>query len=305
MTVSEQFQAYNVYLAGTAATFTQIDDPQPSAELQKIVEYGTGAVEPGLLAVGDRAPNLTFATKDLLTWASVFTGAYSGDNETKHVIAGQTGASLIRYQKTLSGSTRYGTGTNNHLVTTFRDSVCTWQSLSADHGGPASVRMRLDSIYDGTNAPISIAASQTLLGGSTPVSLYTLGPIKLNGTFLSGVMSTSVEPNANLQKLFSDGLEYPTFAYVDRVGHVITATSNSISLQQSSGYHFAVTALLVYFRRRTPNGQNYADGASQHIKLTYTNGMAYIERVEGSMGRVSIRFEMKESPTIASAQTIA
>ena len=304
MTVSEQFQAYNIGLYDTNV-FTQIDDPQPSAELQEVIERGTGAVEPGLLAVGDRAPALSWGTKDLLTWASVFTTAYGADNESKYVIAPQAGASVIRYQKTLSGSTRYGTAATEHLVTTFRSSVATWQGLSADQGGNASVRMRLDAVYDGSNEPISIAAGQALSGGSTPVSLYTLGPIKLNGSFASGVMSSSVEPNANLQKLFSDGVDMPTFAYIDGVGHVVTFTTNTVSLQQSSGYHFAITALIVYYRRRTPNGRNYADGSSQHIKLTYTNGLAFVGRVEGSMARTVVRCIMKESPTLASAQTIA
>lgn len=304
MTVAEQFHAYNIGLFD-ANVFTSINDPQPSAELQEIVERGTGAIEPGLLAVGDRAPFLSWSTNDLLTWASVFTTAVGNDAETKYAIAPQAGASVIRYQKALSGSSRYGTGTTNHLVTTFRNSVATWQGLSADQGGNASVRMRLDAIYDGSNEPISIAASQTLSGGSTPVSLYTLGNVKLNGSFVSGVMSSSVEPNTNLQKLFSDGLDMPTFAYVSDVGWVVTFTTNTVSIQQSSGYHFAITALLVYFRRRTPNNRNYSDASLQHIKFTFTNGLAYVNRVEGSMARTVVRCVMKESPTIASQQAIA
>lgn len=304
MSVAEQFHAYNIGLYDSNV-FTQVLDPQPSAELQEILERGTGSTEPGLLAVGDRSPALTFGTNDLATWASVFTGAYGSDNETKYAIAPQSGASVIRYQKTLSGSTRLAAGGTSHLVQTFRSSVATWSSLSADQGGNASVRMRLTSVYDGSNEPISIAASQALAGGTTPVSLYTLGSIKLNGTFVSGVMSSSVEPGTNLQVLFSDGLDMPTFAYVSDVGWVVTFTTNTISLQQSLGYHFAITALLVYYRRRTPNGRNYADNASQHLKFTFTNGLAYINRVEGSMARTVVRCVMKETPTIANAQTIA
>jgi hypothetical protein len=305
MTVSVQFKPYNLYLPTSDLTFAQMDDVAVSAGLQEVMEYSAGGVEPGFIGAGDVEPVISWSTKDLEKWAAVFTGAYSTDNETKHVSAPQSGACLLRYQAMRSGSTEYASGASSHFVTTIRDAITTWSSIAADHGGMAAARMQLDGIYDGTNTPISNATGQTLSGGKAFNKLYTLGPVKLNGSFVNGVFNSRCESGANLEKLFDSGLQYPTFASIGRVRHAVAFDTNTITLQNSLGYIAAVSALIVYYRRRTQDSYNYSDASTEHIKITYGAGTIFLPRVEGSRARAPAICLFKGSPTIQSGQAIA
>jgi hypothetical protein len=305
MTVAEQYKAYNVYLPTSNKTFTQLDDPQIAPNIQEVIEYGAGAVEPGIIAGGDVEPILSWSTKDLESWAAVFTGAYATDNQTRHAIAPQSGSALMRYQKMRSGSFDYASGGSNHFVNIIRDSIVTWSGVGCDQGGLASVRMQLDGVFDGTNTPISNLTGQALAGGNTPNKIYTLGPIKRDGTMDTGVLGSMCESNREIVKIYDSGLQYPTFAGLGRVMHVVSYRTNTITMNNSPGYISPLTSMVVFYRRRTPGGLNYADAALEHIKLTYGAGAIIMPRIEGGVAHSPVRCIFTGSPVIASGVAIA
>ncbi|MGE3666647.1 MAG: hypothetical protein AB7G51_08490, partial [Steroidobacteraceae bacterium] len=190
-----------------------------------------------------------------------------------------------------------------------------WTGIEASQGNEAQLATRFCTTFDGTNNPLVAAGGVALAGTPTAAEQFTLGPIKLNGSFLTGVRSWSLDLGFDTYEELADGDVFPTFFGMKQIMPVLTFRTLDETLWSSltpSGT--AISAAIAYLRRKQADSANYADGSSQHIAFTATNGI--IVPVRSSGGRNDLReFECRlvfraanassQVLTVATATTIA
>lgn len=309
MSMQEVFAAYDLTLpntvTGAAVRITQLTDPHPKAGARPIVETVSGSPYASFTGVGEQNPDFTFATKDLATLLSVFVAAYNTSATTGYLLASFTGNGDVGYQKMLAGSTRAAPSTSVHRVHRFLNPLLYLQGISASQDGDASARVRLCPQWDGTNPPRSVLNSQTLTSTTPAVnSIFTLGPVKLNGSFITGLQSTEVNFDLGFQEMRAGGQVFPTFLFAEKLITTVSLTT------RTAGYLdnlvTSISSLAIYFRQRKPNDAAavYGDNESKHIKITASAGAMISDAMTAGLANAPLTLNISGGISIAVDQTI-
>jgi hypothetical protein len=146
-----------------------------------------------------------------------------------------------------------------------------------------------------------VLASQTL--NTTPPfvnSLYTLGPVKINGTFVTGLQSNDVNFDLGFQELFAGGQVLPSLLFAETLITKLGLTSRTAAYVDN--LITSTTSVSIYFRRRkaVDSAAVEADAALKHIKITATGGALIADSITGSMASAPLTLNVTGAIVMAS-----
>jgi len=173
-------------------------------------------------------------------------------------------------------------GASLHLKVLVSDGIIIPMTLAAAGDAPASIDYQVVATYDGTNAPLIVTPNQSLAGAPTVGELFFLGPVKINGTQVTGVQSIEVDFGISLVVRGSDGLLYPSFVAIAAIAPTIRITTTDVEALSTFGIDGtgqSATASEVYFRAGVDGGTRAANATSVHLKIATT----------ASKGRISVQ----------------
>ncbi len=300
MTMGTQFVAYDLGLPGSVR-INQLSDPNPKYGARPIHDKVTGSAYASFTGVGEANPDFTFATKDLFTLVTALVAAYASSNTNGYLIAPFTGNGDVSYQKMKAGSTREPPASTVHRIHRYLNPLLYVQGISAQQNGDAMARCRLcPRSSDGVTSPYSLVTGTAInVTDPTVTSLYTLGPIKLNGTFITGLQGTDLSFDLGFQELFAGGQQFPSFLFAETLIAKLALTSRTAEYVDS--LITAISSLSVYFRRRKANDASAveADASAKHIKITATGGAFIADSMTGAMGNVPLTLNINGAVTLA------
>lgn len=305
MTMATQFVAYDLTLPG-AVRFTQLSDPNPKYGARPIHEKVTGSPYGSFTGVGEANPDFTFATKDLFTLVTTLVAAYASSATNGYLLAPYTGNGDVGYQKMKAGSTREPPASTVHRIHRYLNPLMYLQGISAQQNGDASARMRLcPRSSDGVTSPYTILTAQALNTTiPTVTSLYTLGPVKLNGTWITGLQGTDVSFDLGFQELFAAGQQFPSFLFAENLITKLSLTSRTAEYVDT--LITAISSLVVYFRRRKADDPAAleTDASAKHIKITAAGGAFISDSMTGGMASAPLTLNINGAVTLAVDQAI-
>jgi len=266
-------------------------------------EKSSGADAPQFSGVDFALPRLDFGCRDIKTVLDF-------------LVASGTDGVVIGYSATNNGtvSCYYRKGANRGFREARADSVhdrfdltnnafLYWNSLSAEQGqnNRAELDCTLKAISnDGTN-PFVHVGSAPLVGTETATTIYGLGRVKLNGSFINSVRRITLDNNFDAdQDEGSDGYAYPLYSDLEDWNPMVTVETSDITVMDTYETPVAVSACLVYFRKLTKNGMPTPDGTAEHIKFTSAAGTAVATEAQGARGRFTLQIAL-DKPNDATA----
>ncbi len=257
---------------------TQLDDLDPAMSSQLASFAVAGGIHPSFLGGFGARPAWTFQTTQVKAILDLC-GFWGVDLSAGNVD--------LYYQSGVNLGSRTAISSLAHLR--FRALRCFlyWTNIRASQGSPATISCRLVPTFDGTNVPVVATGSLAIPAETVFSSLYSLGPVKLNGTALSGVQDWSLDLNPNIIERSDSGEDFTTYIGCAAQTPVFNVTLDDIgSWTPSIGVSgLAVTALLAYLRKRVLGTiRHVADATAEHISFAGTDnpcGVATIGRTGG------------------------
>lgn len=294
------------YLAGIkvdSSYLGHVGDQSVDNALDHVTLFPAGAAYPVFSASKQWAPEWTVGVTDL---AGLF--ALLGDDDLTKDLSALT-TDLYFREALASGLNSDVTDATKHQIYRLQScSMMWWDSLSArQDDDAASVQVKVAAYGNGSNDPIQVPAA-AISAAAAQVAPWTLGPVKVNGTFLDGVQSVSIANNCEVIKHKSDGDAFPTLITIRRCRPVVTIeTSNLRACAAYAREGVAITALDVFLKRRKPSKLCYADNESQHIKIAYEAGsLKWMgSRGDPASGTLEAHIDLKSGSTYPWAVTAA
>ena len=280
MSVSRLYVPYAVNLdtatlAGSNVLLDQISNFRCSPEIARVVLAADGSVDPTYVAVMSQVPKVRFTSTALATilGACGISGAIIDSDATYPGLE-------CWFQKMAEGGVRASGA--SHLKLTVNEGILVPITIRAGMDEPASIDLEATCSYDGSNDPIVIADSQSLSGSPAVGELFTVGPVKINGTTLEGIQDATIDLGIQVLAQRGDGQVWPTYvAIMSRRPSIRVRTTDVVSLDTFglSGAAQGATDSVVYFRKVSEGGTRVADGTAEHISLTIDEGHISVEDV--------------------------
>lgn len=282
MSVSALYYPHAIVLP-SGTVIAQLSDLTPGYELDDLTEFAAGQVGPQFVGSGRSVPHVPFTSTQLLSVLSEIDTL----GVAKSLAAGNTD---VYYRAGASLGARVAGASSAHVrMRMASNGLLTWQSIQADQDRTAEIRARILPVWDGTNNPVVVTGSQALAGTSAVNSLFTLGPIKINGSFVGGLTTLTWENNLEYEEVAGDGEEFISYGGVRTVRPVITFRTKNVAVLNTYGAKgTALTALSCFFRKRQSAGINVADATTEHISLTHTAGVIKAQRISNAEAEVQI-----------------
>lgn len=276
---TKQYYLHGILLPG-AVWIGALIDTTPAANVTFLDAFASGsAVVPSFRGGQGAAPDITFTTPQLKT---VFDqcGMWGKDCSASQCD--------LYYRKAKLVDTRETIGSSEHLMLRAKRCLFHWTGIQAQQGQPATAACRIIPTFDGTNAPLVGTGSQTIAANLLSEQHYTMGPVKLNGSWIDGVQGWNLDLGVQLNEKTSDGMTYPTFVGIRQHNPVLTVTTPDADFWASPGVAgAAVTALLAYLRKKDDDATgNLADNTANHIQFSNAENPAGLASVENSSGGI-------------------
>lgn len=285
MAITDMYTIYAVNLNMTTDIWiTQIVDQRVSLGITRFLEASDGEVDPRYVAVNEQRPVIGFTTTDL----AVALGTAGIDGHAIDVDTAATKGSFEAFFQILAeGGTRGGASL--HTMLTINEGILVPRTLSASQGGIARLSYECHATYDGTNDPIVIATSQSIAAVTAGVtSLWTLGPVSLNGTDVNGVMDMSIDFGIQLLVEGSDGEIWPRYVAIMSRQPTISFTTPDAGLLNTlaiEGTAQGATNSVIYLRKMDEGATRVAEATEEHISITIDEGHLAVEDVTGAHGQ--------------------
>lgn len=245
-----------------------------------LTEYSASEVMPGFTGSHSAVPQLRFRTPQLKTLLDHI--------DVEGVCGDESGGNTdIYYRRGTNKGTRVASATSSHLRARMASNAwLAFESLSVRDGELAEATARLQPVWDETNAPIQWAASQALAGTSAVAAIFGLGPVKLQGSFIEGVMSAELNMNLEYEEIRADGKGFPVYLAVRRARPVLTLEVTNRAVMATYGATgTALSAVLFYLRKKAASGINVANGTEEHIQFSCQDGTI---KADSASARISI-----------------
>lgn len=272
----------------TGSDIVGIVSTRPSRGLTRLLQGTGGLADLTFIATQQADPAFEFTSIDLRTLVQ--------QNSSKFLIKGLGLSSALIgnfYWQALADRSDRATG-SSHQRFQFNQGLLIPTMLDASHGGgSATMTCAVAPTWDGTNAAMVVTKGVALPTFTATAYRYALGPVKLNSTTFNHYLdSMRLDTGLSLRKVGGGGNTSPVFV-------AILTRRPTLTLQLTDGdvladYGVGGTALTsgtIYLRRYEQGQPAYADGESQHIKLTLYEG--HISADEGSaaqdeLGRTTV-----------------
>ena len=250
---------------------TGLDNSDYSNNIEELLVHAAGQPNAGFMANISIAPTLSFVTTQLAQVLGLITLG-SG----LCIPNGSTQTSVVAYFSRINKCQDRASGAN-HVSLTFANGLFVIDSISASQGQAASASVTFHALFDGTNVPVVVSQTATLPANILVQEMFTLGPVKVNGTDLGDVQAASISVNPTVEKLGGSGDIYPTFAgfmqkqirfELDCLDFSLLATYGPFSQATNA------TATIVYLRKMANQATRVADATAQHISLALASNSA-------------------------------
>jgi hypothetical protein len=293
MSISKLFMLGPVVTA--AGQINQIQSYNFDPGVETVKHMSDGGVDPNLIGVMQQSPKLQFVTTAIKRALD---------------IAGISGYSVaaaadLYFQKIAQGGTR--TGSTTSLKLTGTKGILCPLSLSCQDKSYAQLSMALAfQSTDGTTAPLAADSAATMATPTAADQLYTLGPIKLNGTEVEGIKDVNIDFGIDLIVEHGSGEAYPTFIGIKTRAPSITFKCTDPTLLSTSGAYYVAqgaTDSLVYLRKMASNGTRVADATASHIQASIDDGIIHVRQIDGGTEDVQMS-EVTIEPTFDGTNTI-
>jgi len=275
----ERYYLHGILLPG-GTLISQLEDHSGGANSEELVGYSSGHIHPLFRATRSQKPGVTFSSTAV---GQILTYLLAGsDNYMRDLSSGNTD---VEYRQGKSQAFRYATSDSNNERLRLTKAFLSWDTISASQDQDATISCRLVGLYDtGTgNAPITQVGTGILTGTPAVDAFYTLGPIKLNGSWLESDIEWSLSSGITYEEGGSSGLIYPTYGGGQALDQVLSLTRRGKPWGGLSSLGTTISSLDFYLRKKAVDNQgNVADGTAQHIKFTATNGAILPDTVTGA-----------------------
>ena len=280
---------------------SQLTDATPQANLSDIIGRASGYPDPLFVGTTGSSVDLPFTTPQLKTVLDACGAPFA---------ASLTGGNTDLYFKAAADlGVREADATTIHQRFRMTRGIIYWSGITAEHRQVATLSGMIVPTFDGSNLPLVPAGSVALAGTPTAAEFYTLGPIAINTVPITGLKRVRVTLGQELIREGASGELYDTFCAVGERSFLVELESLKVGLWNSYGLTgAAVTGLTVYLRRLTPDGDLYADGASQHIALAATAGKVLPNNTTGggnTSSNTTLRILLRAPNASTAALTVA
>jgi hypothetical protein len=262
MAMADIYYLHGIYLP-SAALISELTDATASTNTDETTLFSAGHPHVLLRAVRGQQPDFSFsctAVKQILDLMDSASDYFSAD-----LTAGNTD---LEFRRGKHVSHRYAINVDApHIRFRAANAFLWWNTLSATHQQDATIDCRIVAVSsDGVTAPISYVSSGTLQGTPAVSQLFTLGPININGSALTGVQEWSLATGITEELVGSD--------------IIVTVTLNDTPWNDRglAGTKLdGVNGLNLYLRKKDPDGGNVANATAQHVKIIALNGLVLPE----------------------------
>jgi hypothetical protein len=268
------------YLGGillpNGTLISQLNSAAPASNTDGITGYAAGYPYPLFRGIRAQQPDVPFSSPAV---GSILTPILAGGNP--YALGLSTGATDLFYRQGQNLGFRYADAQSQHERLRMTRGFLFWQTIAATHRQDAEISCRLIAAYDGTNAAIQNVGTGTLSGTPSATEFYTLGPVKLNGSWLGGEQSISLASGLQPEQVGAAGETADSFVGGKMTDDVATITFIG---KPWGGYGLAgssVSSIIMYLRRKTQDGYNVADAVASHIKITAAYGQILPESASG------------------------
>lgn len=301
MSTSVVFYPHAIYIAGLA-TLTQLDAVAPMHGFEDLLEFAAGMPGPQYSGTHQGKPGLPFRTTQLkdildLVVAGIYncsrdvSGAGNVDLELKagdNLNAREADANLLHIRARMQA---------NAMVTV--------ESITARQGGLAEATIRVSCIYkSGTgNDPLVFTNTVALSVTSDVSHLFTLGPVKLNGTLIEGVQEWTLNNNIEYDVVYDGGFGFPAYIGIKRYSPQLSFMSRDARIINTYGTRgTALSALSFWARKKVKSGFEVADATAEHILFTATTGTIKARSLgDNTSAEVTVDMTMADQDTPAYA----
>lgn len=298
MSTNYVFYPHGIYVSGVL-TLTQLVDPAPINDFQDLVEMASGQVGPQFTGSQQAKPGLPIRTtqlKDLLD--CVVAGGY---NINRDLSAGNVDFE-IKAGKNLNE--RELDAAALHVRARMQENaMVTIESITARQGSLAEAACRFSCIYNAAtgNDPLVFTNTVPLSITSTVEHLFTLGPIKLNGSFVEGVEEATLDNRVEYEVVYDGGFGFPSYCAVKTYNPQVRFTTRNSRVMNTYGPRgTALSALSLFFRKELRSKLQVADATLEHIAITAAVGTIKARALGQNIGaEVTIDLEMPSQNTAA------
>lgn len=201
-------------------------------------------------------------------------------------IAGLTGDFHMYAQKATEAGTREGT--LSHRKYSYKEGLIVPRTLTVSHGGDAELSYDVIATYDGTNDPVVITDSQTLVAGIADAERFSIGPVTIGSKSLGQVRQIEIDFGLDVVTEGSDGEIWDRYAWIKTISPQVTLRGVDIEWLKSSniplaGLNSIHANTTIYLRKRAAGGGFVVDGTAEHVKFTFA-GLAYVDSAMDASG---------------------
>jgi len=263
-----------------ATTITQFDKLEPENNYADLTEYSASDVMPLYTGSHSAAPQLRFKTPQIKKFLDhIDVDSVCGDESSGNLD--------IMYRAGTNKGTRVATITTSHLRARMTSNA--WialESISAKDGELAELDGRIQPVWDESNNPIIWTAGVANAGTAAAGDLFGLGPIKLQGSFIEGVMGWDLNLNLEYEEIRGDGKGFPVYLAVKRARPVLSFDTTDRAVMATYGAAgTALSGLSFFLRKKAISGINVANATEEHIEFTAQSGTI---KADSAAGRVMI-----------------
>ncbi len=260
---------------------TQLSDLSPMHNFEDLSEQGASEVGPQFTGTHQGSPEIPFTTTQIKTILDACVGG-------RHNLAVDLSAGNVDvfFKSGQLLNDRYPDDEEQHLRARLQDnSMLCWESLSARQGALAELSCRLLAVYNSQtgNDPMVFAAAQELPVPSEIAALFTLGPLKLNGSFVSGVTEWRLENNIEYEKEASDGEPFHSYKAIKEYRPVLTARTRDARVLATYGTRgTALTSMYAFLRMKLASGINIPDATATNLQISSVGGTIKARQIQGA-----------------------
>lgn len=287
MTLTQTYYVREIELGLIAGNVVicQITSSAPSPNNELIVNFAGGAPYASFTGLMSHNPTESFSTEQIATLLAAIGNNPGIMVSDQNVSPSPDPATVITYQAASRGAVRDAEGDSAHILATIYNALLTWESISASQGGIAEISCMLTPTYDGSNALMAFSVDQTCSVVGAVTEKYTLGPIYINNTLVQGVTGVNISSGVSVAPETTNGDTDPSYVAIQRASPTITFNTPDA---ERFANHFKGTAIdsnnvLIYLRKKSPDGGNVADGTGEHIKITVDDGFIDAQSLGGGI----------------------
>jgi len=247
------------------------------------------AVSPGVAHILRRAGDVDpawISTQEIRSVVSFTTGQLSLVGS-----AGIAGCALTTFdayfQKNAWGATMEAYAASKHLKASMAAGQLIPRSMRCDQGGIATFSLDAFALSaDGETEPITVTANQAMPASGDPTELFTLGPVKLNGTEIH-CESVEVDFGITERVIAVRGQVWPIKAYIIARNPTIRLRSpevDALSTFGIGGTAQGATDSVIVFQKCTEAGTRVAKDTAEHVSFTIDDGQISIDSHGGDAG---------------------